>query len=100
MFASVLIHIVFTHGSGPNAALAAVIKDRATSAVPHVGDATSAHVEAGPVVWVGVQAIRFAIAEARSWGVGGGGGSGGGGRTRGCARSRFGGGGRGQCGQY
>lgn len=76
MFASVVIHIVFTHGSGPSAALAAVIKDRSSSTWPHMGEATSTHVEAGPVIWVGVKTVRFAIAEAGSWGMGGGGGGG------------------------
>lgn len=52
----------------------------------HIGDAASAHVEAGPVFWVGVQAVRFAVAEARPWGMSGGGG---GGWTRGGASTWF-----------
>lgn len=97
MFASVVIHIVSAHGSWPDTALAAFIKDRSSSALPHMGDATSAHVEEGPVIWVDIQAVRFAVTEARSWGVGGGGG--GGGWRGGGASTRFGGGGRGQWGQ-
>jgi len=68
-----------------------------------VSDATSAHVEALPVIWVGIQAVGFAVAEARSWGVGGDSGGAGGGWTGGCASTRYGGGGgggRGQWGQY
>lgn len=61
-----------------------------------MGDATSAHVEAGPVIWVGIEAIRFAIAETASWGMGGGGG---GGSWSSGASTRFGSGGRGQRGQ-
>lgn len=87
-----------THGSGPDTALAAVIKDRSSSALADVGDATSAHVEAAPVIWVRVEAVRFAVAEAGSWGVGGG--SGGGGCRGGGASTRFGGGCRGQWGQH
>ena len=48
-FASV-IHLVFIRGSGPGAALAAVIIDRSRSTVPHMGDTTSTHVEAGLVI--------------------------------------------------
>lgn len=61
-----------------------------------MGDATSAHVEAALFFWVGIKAIRFAVAEAGSRGMGGGGGGGGlgsGGSTR------FGSSGRGQWGQ-
>ena len=86
-----------TYGSWPGAALAVFIKDRSSSAWHHVGDASSAHVEAGVVVWFGIQAVRFAITEARSWGMGGGGGGGG---WRGDGGSTwFGGGGRRQWGQ-
>lgn len=81
------------HASGPHTALAAVIEDGSISAVPQVSDATSAHVEAGFVVWVGVQAVGLAVAEARSWGVGGGSGGGGWG-SGGCTRFRSGGGGQ------
>lgn len=62
-----------------------------------MGDATSAHVEGALVIWVGVQAVRFAVAEAGSWGVGGG--SGCGGCRGGGASTGFGGGSRGQWGQ-
>lgn len=62
-----------------------------------MGDATSTHIEAGPVIWVGVQAVRFAVAEARPWGMGGCGG--GGGRRGGGASTWFWCGGRGQWGQ-
>lgn len=64
--------------------------------MPQVSDATSAHVESGLVIWVGVQAVRFAVAEAGSWGMGGG--SGGGGWGSG-GSTRFRSGGRGQWGQ-
>lgn len=63
--------------SGPHTALAGVVKHSSGPAESHVGDASSAHVEAGLVGWVGVQAVRFATAEVRSWDGGGGGGSGG-----------------------
>ena len=59
-----------------------------------MGDATSAHVEAGLVIRVGVQAVRFAVAEAGSWGMGCGGCCRGGGASTG-----LGCGGRGQWGQ-
>lgn len=85
------------HCSGPDAALAGIVKDGSISALTHIGDATSTHVEAVSVVRVGVQAIGFAVAEARSWSMGGGGG--GGGWTGGGAGTRFGGGGGGQWGQ-
>ena len=85
------------HGSWPDAAFAAVIKDRSSSAVPQMGDASSAHVEGGLVVWVGVQTVRFAITESGPWSMGGGGGSGG---WFGGASTRFGGGGRRQWGQH
>lgn len=86
--------------SGPGAALACVIIDRSSAAVTHMSDATSTHVEAGPVVWVRVQAVRFAITEARSRGVGGGGGGSWSGGGSGCgASARFRGGGRRQWGQ-
>lgn len=61
-----------------------------------MGDASGAHVEATGVIWVGIQAIRFAVAESRSWGVGGGGGSGG---WSGGASTRLGSGGWRQWGQ-
>lgn len=51
-----------------------------------MGDTTSTHVEAGRVIWVGVQAVRFAITESGSWGMGGGGGGGG---WRGCGASTW-----------
>lgn len=92
----VLLCIFLSSGSGPHAALAAFIKDRSVPTVPDVGDAASAHVEAALVIWVGVQAVRFAVAEAGSWGVGGGGGGGDWGR---CGSTRFGSGGGGQWGQ-
>lgn len=66
--------------SGPHTALARVVKHSSSPAESHVGDASSTHVEAGLVGWVGVQAVRFATAEVRSWdagGCGGGGGTGG-----------------------
>lgn len=37
-----------------------------------MSDAPSADVEAGLVIWIGVQAVGFAVAEARSWSMGGG----------------------------
>lgn len=50
-----------------------------------MGDATSTHIEAGLVVWVGIEAVRFALAETRSGGMGGGCGGGcGGGAWLGC----------------
>ena len=55
-----------------------------------MGDASGAHVEATGVIWVGIQAVGFAVAESRSWGMGGGGGSGG---WSGGASTRLGGGG-------
>lgn len=61
-----------------------------------MGDATSAHVEAGPVIWMGIQAVRFSVAEAGSWSVGGS--SGGGGSGSG-ACTGFGCSGRGKWGQ-
>lgn len=51
---------------GPHTALAAVFKDGAVSTLPQVGAATGAHVEAGPVIWVGICAIRLVFAEATS----------------------------------
>lgn len=87
---------VITLGSGPSTALAFVIEDSASSTVTHVGDTTSTHIEAGLVIWIGIHAIRFAIAETRPWGMGGGSG---GGLNSGGAYTRFWCGGRWQWGQ-
>lgn len=65
-----------------------------------MGDATGARVEAGPVLGVGVKAVRSAVAEAGSWSVGGGGSGGGGGWRREGAGTWFGGRGSGQNGQF
>ena len=80
----------FRHVSRPVATLAGVVVDGSRSAVSEVRDAARTRVESCFIVRVGVQAVGFAVAEARSWSVcggGGGGGWGGGGLTR------FGGGG-------
>lgn len=53
-------------------------------------DSSSTHVESGPVVWVGIKAVGFAVAKSGSWSVCGGGGGGG---WRGGAGSGFSGGG-------
>lgn len=90
MLAPDVIHNASAPGSRPVTAFAVVIKDRSSSTLPHVGVATRTHVEAGFVIWVGIYAIRFPIAESSSWGMGS---SGGGAGWRSGARSRFWGGG-------
>lgn len=65
--------------SGPDAALAALVKDGSGSTVPDVVDTAGTHVEAALIIGVGIQAVGFSIAEAGAWGVSGrsgGGGSG------------------------
>lgn len=64
--------------------------------MPQVSDASSTHVEGGLVIWVSVQAVRFAAAEARSWGMGG---DSGGGFWGSGGGTRFRSGGRGQWGE-
>ena len=59
--------------SGPDTACAALIIDGARATFPNVGDATCTLVEAVLVIWVRVDAVRFAITETRSRGMCGGG---------------------------
>lgn len=94
---SAVIVDVSTYVSGPDAALAFVIEHRSRPTLPHMSYSTSTHVEAGLVIWVGVQAVGFSVAEAVSWGMSGGSGGGGGG---GGAGPGFRGGGRRQWGQF
>lgn len=97
MFVSVVLYIFSKGCSWPYAALAAIIVDGSTSAIPHVGDATGTHVEAVSVIRVGIQAVGFPVAEAGPGGMGCD--RGGCGWARGGARARFWGGGGRQWGQ-
>lgn len=63
--------------SGPRATFARGVEHQSGRAEPLVGDSSGTHVEAIPVVWVGIEAIWFSTAEARSRDVGGSGGGGG-----------------------